>query len=337
MSVIKNRYEFLFLIDCINGNPNGDPDTGNLPRIDPQDMHGLISDVAVKRRIRNYVQTAYGNDSPNAIIIQESTNVNRFIAKAHEETGGMPKKATRDKVKNAREWLCRNFYDVRAFGAVLSTGANAGQVRGPVQLSFLRSVDAILPVDITITRMAVTDNTKGKTSSEDILAWEKEQPEEKLRTMGRKTIIPYGLYLGHGFISANLAEKMTGFSDEDLKILWDALLNLYEHDRSASKGLMSVKEPLIIFRHDGTDTDASQRERQAKLGCAPAHKLFDMISVEKKDKEVIPRKFGDYTIKIDMSKLPNGISLGLGVNEGGNARIYWNEIPGDLSESVTVV
>ncbi len=337
MSVIKNRYEFLFLIDCINGNPNGDPDTGNLPRIDPQDMHGLISDVAVKRRIRNYVQTAYGNDSPNAIIIQESTNVNRFIAKAHEETGGMLKKATKDKVKNAREWLCRNFYDVRAFGAVLSTGANAGQVRGPVQLSFLRSVDAILPVDITITRMAVTDNTKGKTSSEDILAWEKEQPEEKLRTMGRKTIIPYGLYLGHGFISANLAEKMTGFSDEDLKILWDALLNLYEHDRSASKGLMSVKEPLIIFRHDGTDTDASQRERQAKLGCAPAHKLFDMISAEKKDKEVIPRKFSDYKIKIDMSKLPNGISLGLGVNEGGNARIYWNEIPSDLSESVMVV
>lgn len=277
---ITNRYEFLFLFDCENGNPNGDPDAGNAPRMDPENMHGLVSDVSVKRRIRNYVQVARGNESPYCIFIEHATNLNRPIAVAHEETGGMPdgkKGATKDKVKDAKQWICKHFYDVRTFGAVMSTGANAGQVRGPVQIAFSRSVDPILPLDVSITRMAVAENVKGAKSSADIKKWEDEQPEDKLRTMGRKSLIPYGLFVGRGFISANLAEG-TGFSEDDLKLLWEAILNMYEHDRSSSKGLMTVHpEYTFVFKHVGTDSDAEQRVRQAKLGCAHAHKLFDLV------------------------------------------------------------
>ena len=240
---ITNRYEFLFLFDCENGNPNGDPDAGNAPRLDPQDMCGLVSDVALKRRVRNYVQLARGNEMPYAIFVEHATNLNTKIARAHENTGGMPPwsnkkwKTTKEKAEAAKQWMCNSFFDVRTFGAVLSTGPNAGQVRGPVQLSFARSVDPILPLDLSITRMAVADNEiKGaKIGSADFEKWENEQPEDELRTMGRKALIPYGLYIGKGFISAHLAQE-TGFSEKDLTLLWEAILNMYEHDRSASKG-----------------------------------------------------------------------------------------------------
>ncbi|MGH8572672.1 MAG: type I-C CRISPR-associated protein Cas7/Csd2, partial [Gammaproteobacteria bacterium] len=193
MSIIANRYELLFLFDCENGNPNGDPDAGNAPRIDPEDMHGLVSDVALKRRVRNYVQAAMGNASPHAIFVEHATNMNRPIALAHEQANsGIPEKATKDKVKKARDWMCANFYDVRTFGAVMSTGANAGQVRGPVQFSFARSIDPVLPMDISITRMAVAEDVKGAKTAADIEKWENEQEEDKLRTLGRKQLIPYG-------------------------------------------------------------------------------------------------------------------------------------------------
>lgn len=307
---ITNRYEFLFLFDCENGNPNGDPDSGNAPRIDPQDLHGLVSDVAVKRRIRNYVQLARGNQMPNAIFVEHASNLNRPIARAHEETGGLPEagKASKQKVDLARRWMCEQFFDVRAFGAVMSTGANAGQVRGPVQIAFSRSVDPVLPLDLSITRMAVADDVKGARASEELAKWEAEQPEDKLRTMGRKSLIPYGLFLGKGFISAHLAQQ-TGFGEEDLSLLWEALLNMYEHDRSASKGLMSVRRPLYVFQHEGTDTNPEQRKRQAMLGCAPAHQLFDLIQVRKKDGVEAPRSFDDYTVAVDRDHLPAGVKL----------------------------
>lgn len=309
-SIISNRYEFLYLFDCENGNPNGDPDANNAPRIDPQDMHGLVSDVALKRRIRNYVQIARGNQMPYAIFVEHATNLNTRIARAHEETGGLPAKgkANRDKVEAAKMWLCKNFYDVRTFGAVMSTGPNAGQVRGPVQLTFARSIDPILPLDISITRMAVTEDVSSAKSSADYLKWEQEQPEDSLRTMGRKALIPYGLYLARGFISAHLAEQ-TMFTEHDLSLLWEALLHMFEHDRSASKGIMSVREPLIIFKHVGTDGDATQRRRQAKLGCAPAHKLFELIEVSKRQAVQAPRSFADYRVIFAKSKVPPGVEV----------------------------
>jgi len=304
---IKNRYEFLFLFDCENGNPNGDPDSGNAPRMDPQDMRGLVSDVALKRRVRNYVQIKRGQ---RAIFVQHATALNRLIAEAHEETGGLPGKngANKEKVGKSGAWLCDKYYDVRTFGAVLSTGPNAGQVRGPVQFAFARSLDPILPLDVSITRVATTDDKLPKTSgSEDYAKWEAEQPEDTLRTMGRKSLIPYGLYVGKGFISAHLAAG-TGFAEDDLALFWDALLNMYEHDRSASKGLMSTRE-LFVFKHVGTDTNAEQRTQQAKLGCAPAHRLFDLVKVAKRPGVGSPRKFEDYDIRFDRDNLPKGVEV----------------------------
>ncbi len=309
---IVNRFEFCFLFDCLNGNPNGDPDAGNNPRVDPEDMHGLVSDVAIKRRIRNYVQMARDNAEPYSIFVEHATNLNRPIALAHEESGGLPeakKKATKSQVNAARDWMCSHFFDVRAFGAVMSTGANAGQVRGPVQIAFARSVDPVLPLDVSITRMAVADDDKGKLkTSQDYEAWEGDQPEEKLRTMGRKALIPYGLYLGKGFISAHLAGH-TKFSQGDLELLWEALLNMYEHDRSSSKGLMSVRRPLYVFRHVGTDSNGDQRKRQAMLGCAPAHELFDLIHVKRRDASKPARSFDDYEVTVDREGLPKGVEL----------------------------
>ncbi len=326
---IRNRYEFLYFFECVNGNPNGDPDSGNAPRIDPQDMHGLVSDVAIKRRVRNYVQIAKGNQPPYAIFIQHSTNLNKPIARAHEETGGIQEKSTVDKVKAAQKWLCDNFYDIRTFGAVLSTGANAGQVRGPVQLTFSRSVSPILPLDVSITRVAVTDSPKGVVSSADYEKWEKGQPEDELRTMGRKALIPYGLYVGQGFVSAHLAAE-TGFTDDDLTLFWDALLNMFDQDRSSSKGLMSMREPMIIFRHVGTDTDLNQRQRQAMLGCAPAHKLFALATIALKPGIAAPRSGSDYALSIKASGVPRGVEIGYAVAEDGRARLHWNEPPAGL-------
>ncbi len=309
---IKNRYEFLFLFDVENGNPNGDPDGGNAPRIDPEDMHGLVSDVAMKRRVRNYVQAVKGNQSPNAIFVEHATALNKQIALAHENTGGIPEKsANKEKVKSARDWMCENFYDVRTFGAVMSTGANAGQVRGPVQFAFARSVDAVLPLEISITRMATTnDKLPIESSVADYEKWEAEQPENKLRTMGRKSLIPYGLYVAKGFVSANLA-KGTGFTEKDIDLLWEALANMYDHDRSASKGVISCRG-LYIFKHVGTDSDPEQRQRQAMLGCAPAHKLLDagaIMEIERINTEQAPRSFSDYQVILHEDRLPAGIQL----------------------------
>lgn len=324
---IQNRYEFMYFVECINGNPNGDPDMGNSPRIDPQDMHGLISDVAIKRRIRNYVQMAYGNEAPFGIVVQQSTNINKFIALAHEKASGNTKKGDRGKTAAARKWLCENFYDVRTFGGVMSTGANAGQIRGAVQLTFLRSLDQILPLDVSITRMAVADDAPGKEASyAEYVEWENKQPEDKLRTMGRKQFIPYGLYQGRGFVSAHLAGETT-FSDQDLSLFWDALLNMYEHDRSSSKGHMSTILPVIIFRHTGTDTDLAQRARQAKLGCAPAHKLFELVKVEKTSEVAVPRSYSDYTWMVQMDKVPAGVEIGFAFEEAGKASISWGKLP----------
>ena len=320
MTVIQNRYEFLYLFDCENGNPNGDPDAGNSPRIDPEDMHGLVSDVAIKRRIRNYIQIAFGNQAPNAIFIEHSTNLNRQITAAHEATGGAPAGGgNRTQVGNARDWMCEQFFDVRAFGAVMSTGPNAGQVRGPVQVAFSRSVDPILPMDAAITRMAVAEKVAGAKTAADYQGWENKQEEDKLRTMGRKSLIPYGLYIAKGFVSANLAEG-TGFSDDDLTHLWQALKGMWDHDRSASKGMMSCRG-LYIFKHVGTDSDAAQRVRQAKLGCAPAHRLLDystdqrpidnaIVDIRKHDGlKGSPRSFADYTVTVNQDRLPQGVEL----------------------------
>lgn len=328
MSNIQNRYEFLYLFDCENGNPNGDPDAGNAPRIDPEDMHGLVSDVAPKRRVRNYIQAAYGNQAPNAIFVEHSTNLNRPIALAHEKANGeIPAKANKEKVKNARSWMCSNFYDVRTFGAVMSTGANAGQLRGPVQFSFSRSIHPVLPMDLSITRMAVAGlnkkthgvDEKDGMGSEQLMELENQAPEDSLRTMGRKSIIPYGLYAMKGFVSANLADG-TGFSEKDLELLWDALCNMWDHDRSASKGMMSCRG-LYVFKHVGTDSDPDQRVRQAKLGCAPAHRLLDfstdlrpmdnaIIEIAKRDGlATSPRAFSDYSVLVHEDRLPAGVEL----------------------------
>jgi CRISPR-associated protein Csd2 len=311
MNSIANRYEFIFLFDCTNGNPNGDPDAGNAPRIDPQTMRGLVSDVALKRRIRNYVQLACGNASPNSIFIEHASNINKHIALAHEQVSGSVPVDTKKKGKKgeetdeeegggakkkdvgeARRFMCRNFYDVRAFGAVMSTGANAGQVRGPVQIAFAQSQDPILSLDVSITRMANAGGERHFSSAEH-QKWEDDQPEDKLRTMGRKSLIPYGLYVGRGFISAFLAEQ-TGFSDDDLKLLWRAILGMYEHDRSASKGLMTVHPKYaFVFKHVGTDSDGNQRAQQAKLGCAHAHKLFNLVESKIPHREAA-RSIADY-------------------------------------------
>jgi CRISPR-associated protein Csd2 len=319
---IQNRYEFLLLFDCERGNPNGDPDSGNLPRMDPQDAHGLVSDVAIKRRIRNYVQAAKGNQPPYAIFIQHGSALNKEIARAHEAAnGGLPQTkegkfvSTTAKSKAARAWMCRQFYDVRAFGAVLSTGPNAGQVRGPIQITFSRSVHPILPLDLGITRQATTDDqikASEKVTSEDYVKWEAEQPEDKLRTMGRKALIPYGLYVAKGFVSANLAEQ-TEFSEDDLKLLWQALSNMFDHDRSSSKGNMSTRR-LFVFKHVGDTPEKS------KLGMAHAHRLLDIdTDVLSSEKAIVsvrlaggvkePRSFEQYKVDVRKGNLPAGVEI----------------------------
>lgn len=309
---IKNRYEFLYLFDCENGNPNGDPDAGNSPRIDPEDMHGLVSDVAIKRRMRNYVQMKHGNGGGYAIFVEHATNLNRPIAAAHEATGGAPAGGgNRSQVGKARDWMCQQFFDVRAFGAVMSTGANAGQVRGPVQVAFSRSIDPIFPMDAAITRMAVAEKVKNAKSVADYVAWEEKQEEDSLRTMGRKSLISYGLYATKGFVSANLAQG-TQFSDADLNELWEALANMFDHDRSASKGVMACRD-LFVFKHVGTDTDLAQRGKQAMLGCAPAHHLLDLgriIDVTAlKDSGKTPRSYADYAVAQHLDRVPKGVEL----------------------------
>ena len=318
---IQNRYEFLYYVACTNANPNGDPDMGNTPRIDPQTMQGYITDVATKRRIRNYVETAYGDRPGMGIIIQQGTNINRHIASAKRAAQVEECAKTTEAVYKGRQKTCEMFYDVRTFGAVMSTGPHAGQVRGPVQITFGKSMDPILPLDISITRMAIADSVKGETV-EAYLEDEKKRDVDSLRTMGRKQLIPFGLYEVRGFISANLAAE-TGFDQEDLRILFEAILNMYEHDHSASKGEMSVVSPLILFRHVGTDTDEQQRIRQAKLGCAPAHKLFELVKVTKKPDVEVPRSYRDYDAAIDLKHIPAGVEVGFQTYTG----ITWDKLP----------
>lgn len=320
---IRNRYEFMYYVACTNGNANGDPDMGNTPRVDPQTMQGLITDVATKRRIRNYVSLAHGEEPGMNLIIEQSTNINRHIAQAKRNAGVEDCAKTKEAVYAGRKKACEMFYDVRTFGAVMSTGPNAGQVRGAVQITFGKSLDPVLPMDIAITRMAAAETVKEGTV-EAYLKAEQETPEDKLRTMGRKQIIPFGLYEVRGFISANLAAE-TGFDDEDLKILFEAILNMYEHDRSASKGQMEVVSPLIIFKHVGTDTDEQQRIKQAKLGCAPAHKLFELVTVSKKPDVDCPRSYRDYDACVALDRVPSGVQIGFQSDAFGT--ISWGALP----------
>ena len=322
---IKNRYEFMYYVACTDSNPNGDPDMGNTPRMDPQTMQGYISDVSTKRLIRNYVSMAREGEPGLEIIVQQSTNMNRQIARAKRESGVDDCAKTKEAVYAGRKKACELFYDVRTFGAVMSTGPNAGQVRGPVQITFGRSMDPILPLDLSITRMAVTDSVKGKELKlEDYVKMETEKSADELQTIGRKQLIPFGLYEIRGFISANLAAE-TGFDDEDLQLLFEAIMNMYEHNRSSSKGEMEVVSPLIIFKHVGTDSDEKQRMRQAKLGCAPAHKLFELVNVKKREDVVYPRKYKDYDARIDLKHIPTGVEVGF--KEDAFSDIVWGSLP----------
>lgn len=322
MAAIKNRYEFVYYVACTNGNPNGDPDMGNAPRLDPETMQGYITDVATKRRIRNYVQVAHGDEPGMNIIIQQGTNINRHIAEARQAAGVEGAK-DKNAVYAGRKKACELFYDVRTFGAVMSTGPNAGQVRGPVQITFGKSLDPVVPMDISITRMAAALGDKDKTVAE-YMDIEEKSDEDALRTMGRKQLIPFGLYEVRGFISANLAAE-TGFDDRDLEILFEAILNMYEHDRSASKGEMAVVSPLILFKHVGTDTDERQREKQARLGCAPAHRLFDLVKVEKKAEVRVPRSYRDYQAAVALERVPDGVRIGFKAD--AFSPVVWDALP----------
>ena len=291
MTAISHRYEFVYLFDITNGNPNGDPDAGNLPRLDPETSRGLVTDVCLKRKVRNFVSLAKEDTAGYAIYMQEKAVLNNQNRKAYEALSLKPedKKLPKDEAK-AREitsWMCSNFFDVRSFGAVMTTGVNAGQVRGPIQLAFATSIDPVVPLEIAITRMAVTTEKEAEAQSGDN------------RTMGRKHIIPYGLYRAHGFISAKLAER-TGFSEDDLQLFWQALINMFEHDRSAARGEMTARK-LIVFEHESA------------MGNAPAHVLFDAVKVESaKSAEQgadAPRSFADYRVSVDQSAVPAGVSV----------------------------
>ena len=278
---IKNRYDFVYLFDVKDGNPNGDPDAGNLPRIDAETGLGLVTDVCLKRKVRNFIQVTKECAEGYDIFIKEKAILNEQIEKAHEEESVKGLQGG-DKTDATRRIMCRRFYDVRAFGAVMTTGKNAGQVRGPIQLTFARSISPVAPAEHSITRMAVTDKKDESKTGDN-------------RTMGRKANIPYGLYLCNGFISANLA-KQTGFTEEDLALFWEALRNMFDNDRSAARGLMSAQR-LIVFKHD------------SELGNAPANKLFERISVKLKDETKVPRTFSDYEISIDRDNLPSGVTI----------------------------
>jgi len=276
---IENRYEFVIFFDVENGNPNGDPDAGNMPRIDYETGLGIVTDVCLKRKIRNYVELAKEEKTGYRIYVKEAAVLNNLNKEAYIALDEEPKGKKDKPLPEATEFMCKNFYDVRTFGAVMSTDVNCGQVRGAVQFNFARSIDPIIQQEITVTRMAVT----------------KEADEEKMRTMGKKFVVPYALYKGEGYISAHLAEK-TFFTEDDLELLWQAIENMFEHDHSAARGKMALRK-LIVFKHD------------SKLGNAPSHKLFDRISVERKDETKPARAYTDYEIKINKEKLPSGVEL----------------------------
>lgn len=311
MTALTQRHDFVLIFEVTNGNPNGDPDAGNLPRLDPEDSHGLVTDVSLKRKVRNFVDIARGGEAGMHIYVQEGAILNEKHRQAYVAVRGDEKSKTAAKLNPAsdaeaeavRNWMCANFFDVRTFGAVMSTGINCGQVRGPVQMGFARSVDPILPAEITITRMAATNEAEKKKAAEG------QEGDERRdnRTIGRKHIVPYGLYVAHGFVSAKLAER-TGFSAEDLELLFHALTNLFEHDRSAARGEMATRR-LIVFRH------------ASALGNAPAHALFDRVQISRiLDGEPQPidqrldslppaRRFADYDIRVNCEGLPEGVEV----------------------------
>ncbi len=287
---IENRYDFVLLFDVKDGNPNGDPDAGNLPRMDAETGRGLVTDVSLKRKVRNYVGMVKAEQPPFEIYVKEKAILNNQHARAYEAIGagdllkGEDKKRKGgNKVDEARAWMCQNFYDVRTFGAVMSTGVNCGQVRGPVQLTFARSVDPIAAQEHSITRMAVATEAEAA------------KQEGDNRTMGRKHTVPYGLYVAHGFVSSHLAAQ-TGFSDDDLNLLWEALDNMFEHDRSAARGEMATRG-LYVFKH------ASQ------LGNARAHSLFARIQPKLKEGIIVPRDFDDYSVSVNEADLPGGVTV----------------------------
>lgn len=289
---IKNRYDFVILFDVENGNPNGDPDAGNMPRVDPETGYGIVTDVCLKRKIRNYVEVAKEDEAGYQIYIKDQVPLNRSDKKALEYLGiegdskevlKAAKKDDPELDRKIRDFMCQNFYDIRTFGAVMTTfvkGAlNCGQVRGPVQLSFARSVDPVLPQEVTITRIAITTEADA---------------ERKGTEMGRKYVIPYGLYRAEGYVSANLARKTTEFSEDDLQLLWQAILNMFENDHSAARGKMAVRE-LIVFKHD------------SELGNAPSYKLFDAVHVTRAEGIAFPRSYHDYVVTVD-ENLPAGVT-----------------------------
>ena len=287
---LKNRYDFVLVFDVQDGNPNGDPDAGNLPRVDPETGRGLVTDVCLKRKVRNYVELANGGKPPFEIYVKEKAILNKQHERAYKAIGAEDllksddkKRKGGDKVDEARDWMCQNFFDIRTFGAVMSTGVNCGQVRGPVQMTFGRSVDPIVTLEHSITRMAVATEAEAEKQGGDN------------RTMGRKNTVPYGVYVTHGFVSAHLAAQ-TGFGEEDLALFWKALCDMFEHDRSAARGLMSTRK-VIIFKHDSA------------LGSAPAHALFDRVTVKRTDDSKPARAFSDYTFEVNDKNLPQGVSI----------------------------
>lgn len=287
---IQNRYDFVLLFDVKDGNPNGDPDAGNLPRVDAETARGLVTDVCLKRKVRNYVGMVKKEQPPYEIYVKEKAILNKQHERAYEAIGAgellkseEKKRKGGDKVDEARSWMCKNFFDVRTFGAVMSLGVNCGQVRGPVQLTFSRSVDPIVAQEHSITRMAVSTEVEAEKQGGDN------------RTMGRKHTVPYGLYVAHGFVSSHLAAQ-TGFSDDDLKLLWESLTNMFEHDRSAARGEMTTRG-LYVFKHDSA------------LGNAHAHSLFERIQPRLKDGITVPRDFVNYEITVNDADMPKGVSL----------------------------
>ena len=286
---LNHRYDFVLLFDVKDGNPNGDPDAGNLPRVDAETGQGLVTDVSLKRKVRNFVGLLHGEQPPYEIYVKEKAILNKLHERAYQAipdgaailAGDDKKRKGGDKVEEARQWMCQNFYDVRTFGAVMSTGINCGQVRGAVQMTFARSIDPVIASEHSITRMAVATEK------------EAEKQDGDNRTMGRKFTVPYGLYVAHGFVSAHLADQ-TGFSETDLELLWQALTEMFEHDRSAARGEMATRG-LYVFKHEG------------KLGNAPAYSLFERIKAEKQVE--VPRSFKDYVVTVDADNLPNGVEL----------------------------
>lgn len=287
------RHDFIILFDVTDGNPNGDPDAGNLPRIDPETNQGLVTDVCLKRKVRNYVDLTKGDEGRYKIYVQNkgvalNTQHNRAYEALKIKSTGTKQK--REDVDQTRTWMCQNFYDIRMFGAVMTTGVNCGQVRGPIQMTFARSVTPVFPMDMSITRVAITREEDAK-----VVVGEDEKASGKLTEMGRKPLVPYGLYRGHGFVNANLG-KQTGMTEADLAIFWEALQNMWDHDRSAARGLMAI-QGLWVFTHDNG------------MGNAPANKLFERLDVDLKNNEKPPRSVNDYVIECNDSELPSGVTL----------------------------